>query len=1437
MSGVTLLANKINFYNRKLISGLSTCCLLRSRYFDPAGFYRVDSVSNIVFEMSARLVNATWEGNLREVRRLIEEEGEDPNERDWREQTALETSCARCHLNVVKYLIEEQHCNPNDSYKYTPLHYACGWEYYYFGSSSSSSSSSLDVVKYLIETCHCDPMRVNKDGRTPLYYAVTEDKLDVVKYLIETCHCDPMRVNKDGRTPLYYAVTEDKLDVVKYLIETCHCDPMCVDEYGRTPLYYAVTEGTLDVVKYLIETCHCDPMRVDKDGRTPLYYAVTEGTLDVVKYLIETCHCDPMRVDWYGRTPLHYAVTEGTLDVVKYLIETCHCDPMRVDKDGWTPLHYAVTEGKLDVVKYLIETCHCDPMRVDWYGRTPFHYAVTEGTLDVVKYLIETCHCDPMRVDKDGWTPLHYAVTEGKLDVVKYLIETCHCDPMRVDDYGQTPLHYAVTEGKLDVVKYLIETCHCDPMCVDEYGRTPLHYAVTEGTLDVVKYLIETCHCDPMRVDKYGRTLLHYAVTEGKLDVVKYLIETCHCDPMRVDKDGRTPLHYAVTKGTLDVVKYLIETCHCDPMCVDEYGRTPLHYAVTEDKFDVVKYLIETCHCDPMCEDKDGRTPFYYVVTRNKLDVVKHLIETCHCDPMCVDKNGRTPLHYAVTEGKLDVVKHLIETCHCDPMCVDKDGQTPLHYAVKSANRYIAEYLLVKCKCNPNCKDKDGHTPLDLDVNNSVSHSCAKILLEAGAIPTVKPPPPPVKIFIVGNPSVGKSSLTRAIQTETSAMGAALAFITGPQLVRNVEQKTAGIVPCQFTSKTYGEVTFFDFAGQQEYYASHAALLKNSISSATPLFLTVADLRDSKEDIKQKLVFWMTFLANQCTSLHTKPHVIIVGSHKDVLKSRGEDPKVKLDFEFDQTVASKFHIHDFIPMDCRQHNSRGITKLRTSVKNTCEAIRKELDATTLHYLYIFLLDRFRGVPALTCEEVQRLASSETLEIPLRQNNPEYLYKSCEELDKAGCMMFIKNCEDIAKSWIVLDQAALLSEVNGVLFAPEGFKQHCNLANATGVVPVSRLAKKFPQHNPEMLVLFMSHFEFCKGIHNDEVLHLINQDHCPQSELTGVSKERYLFFPGLVSLEVPHDVWEADTRFPHYCGWMLQCCDPGQYLTSQFLQVLLLRIAFSCALTPEAHTSYILQRKCIFWKNGIYWCNRKGVKSLIEIRDPPQMREVVVMLCCLADREMECAHLRSTIIQLALSAKEQFCSGIQTKQFFIRPSLVKEYPFKSDHAEHGLVSATEVETAIAERDLLVVNSALQQIELKELLIFSHQPQREALESASCKFNSLLTILFYFLLFAGVHVLESCECDKLFKFLKAAASSWRKIASELDFNFHEQNNIVRTPGLYGDEDYFQEMLSRWLKREPKHTTVEVLSKALHLAGEHRLAHELEHDSGFMSPDRCL
>ena len=211
----------------------------------------------------------------------------------------------------------------------------------------------------------------------------------------------------------------------------------------------------------------------------------------------------------------------------------------------------------------------------------------------------------------------------------------------------------------------------------------------------------------------------------------------------------------------------------------------------------------------------------------------------------------KTPLHYATDRSNMEIVKYLIETGHCDPNRKDKNGTTPLHMAVLHKYKELVKYLLHEGRCNPNYKSKGGITPFNLAVGDpGMTREMVKAVVNA----TTKPPQPPVKVFIVGNLSAGKSSLTKALQTETSALGAALASITGPRLVSDMEQKTAGIVPCQFISKKYGHVTFYDFAGQQEYYASHAALLQNFISSSAPLFIIVVSLCDSEEDIKQKLV-------------------------------------------------------------------------------------------------------------------------------------------------------------------------------------------------------------------------------------------------------------------------------------------------------------------------------------------------------------------------------------------------------------------------------------------------------------------------------------------------------------------------------------------------------------------------------------------------------
>ena len=765
------------------------------------------------------------------------------------------------------------------------------------------------------------------------------------------------------------------------------------------------------------------------------------------------------------------------------------------------------------------------------------------------------------------------------------------------------------------------------------------------------------------------------------------------------DENGWNILHISCHHGQLDVVKYLIETANWDPIYVDKNDCTPLHHACDQGHIGVVKYLIETSRCNTMCADKFGDTPLQCACNRSHMKVVKYLIETAHCNPMCVDKNGWTPLHRAGNKGCMEVLQYLIETALCDPMCLDKNKRTPLHNASAIGHVEMVKYLLVVCHCSPNCKDRDGYMPHHLAVDHP---EVVRVLIKAGAKSTAKLPQPPVKVFVVGNPSAGKTSLTKALQTETSTLEAAMSSITGPRLIHvsDVEQNTAGIVPCVFTSKKYGSVILYDFAGQQEYYASHAALLQNSISSSAPLFIIVVNLCNSEEDIKQKLIYWISFLANQCTSLTSKPHVIIVGSHKDVVKSRGEDPSAKVNMESLQSLhsSSTFHISKFIPMDCRKSNSRSILNLAECMKDSCVILRKQVEvAYHLNNLFTFLVEKFKGVSAVSFKQVLQLSSNGE-EVPTAMENPEYLHSSCENLHDTGHIVYIKST-NVKKRWIVIDQNALLTEVNGVLFAPGRFKQHCNLANTTGVVPVSRLAQRFPQQDPDMLLQFLTHFEFCREITDQKVLQLITKEH----SLPNCYRTPYLFFPGLVSIEAPHGVWRTNqTQSSHCCGWTLQCSEEGNYLTSRFLQVTILRVAFSCALAME-NKALALTRKCSIWKCGIYWSNENGVEALVEIRDPPQNKEVVVMLRCESGKEVECACLRSTIIWMVLEAKKEFCHVAPTKELFLHPSQVREYPCKSSNNQH-LFSINDTAKTIMERTDFLISDVGTPTNIKNLLLF-------------------------------------------------------------------------------------------------------------------------------------
>ena len=295
-------------------------------------------------------------------------------------------------------------------------------------------------------------------------------------------------------------------------------------------------------------------------------------------------------------------------------------------------------------------------------------------------------------------------------------------------------------------------------------------------------------------------------------------------------------------------------------------------------------------------------------------------------------------------------------------------------------------------------------------------------------------------------------------------------------------------------------------------------------------------------------------------------------------------------------------------MDCQFSESNGINELRQNITKSCKCLRIQEDITfNAHCFYVYLMDQFRDLSAIMLSIVHAHIKNQQRDMTKEEalyflpQSLGALCRICSELNDRGHILFLKDPNKVESSWIIIDKSVLLSEVTGTIFAPEGFKQHKQLASNTGVVPLSTLMAHFPNHDSKMLVGFLSHLEFCHEISDHELLQLISEQYS-QSQ-----NECYYLFPGLITLTIPDNVWEtklSESHFTYHCGWALQCTLIEQFFSARLLHVLLLRLVFSFALaksSEETDETYpAIQRKCTLWKNGIFWGNKFGVETIVEV---------------------------------------------------------------------------------------------------------------------------------------------------------------------------------------------------------------------------------------------
>ena len=504
------------------------------------------------------------------------------------------------------------------------------------------------------------------------------------------------------------------------------------------------------------------------------------------------------------------------------------------------------------------------------------------------------------------------------------------------------------------------------------------------------------------------------------------------------------------------------------------------------------------------------------------------------------------------------------------------------------------------------------------------------------------------KLILTGDSGAGKTTTAKNLVHLASTASSGVPV----DCVANVERYTAGIVPHHIQSEQLGNFIVYDFAGQQEYYSSHAAVLEQVMRRSAAMFLCLIDLRKSNESICHSLHYWLSFIDNACSTAEGRSHVLIVGSHADQVTSLMEEKLSLLQTIIVTRRVKRQEYAGCIAMDCRQSNTDASHHLISILADSQKAITAS--QPVIHYyshvVYAFLRTKLTIVGCTLQDLVSAITQENDLSLP---NDQSVLVEILTTLSDKGLILFIHHPYS---SWVIMKTETLLNEINGTLFAPRQFKEHRDiLASNTGIVSTSSLLSVFPHHNTDMLVGFLQSLNFCQPV-DPSVLEYTNL----QTTLSHTTND-LLFFPGLVQSERP------DCRLiqqePLEFGWCLGCVDPEQFFSSRFLHTLLLSVAYRFSLSVRCKvtsTLHGLQRRCTIWKNGISWTDSDNITTLIELID--NNRWVLVVTSCSKDRPMEHAKLRSSLISLVHRLRQEHCSQVEVCECLISPSLVQQYPF-------------------------------------------------------------------------------------------------------------------------------------------------------------------------------
>ena len=466
--------------------------------------------------------------------------------------------------------------------------------------------------------------------------------------------------------------------------------------------------------------------------------------------------------------------------------------------------------------------------------------------------------------------------------------------------------------------------------------------------------------------------------------------------------------------------------------------------------------------------------------------------------------------------------------------------------------------------------------------------------------------------------------------------------------MQGAKTHTVGIVPSLFREdESLGNVIMHDFAGQPEYYSSHTAVLESLLQSSGAVFVVLINLT---RDLLQQVGRWSSIVLNETQKVSSECHLIVIASHADQVEQELRRKLLELKGHVLRQFTVTGHSDEVFPLDCRLRTSYALHSFVESLSQSCRSIRnKQSPAISLYcnFLYSILEAKVSEDNVCMLEKLKSLCDQSRQEdVPL----PDDIVPLLKTLHSSGLIVYLENEEELEKSWIVVRKEILLAEVDGILFAPSGFKEHRDIFSNTGIITSSALKQQFPHYSSNMLIAFLQSMKLCEAL-DTSLLEVTNLT-LRQEQVS----DQLLFFPALIAEERPKDI---KGRFKS--GWCLKVVSSFSF-SIRFLHVLLLRLAYeySVAVSSRAIPWVVegSERGCSVWINGIHWYNGDGVEAMVEQTEGGQC--VTVLVSCEEGAEEEMVKLHFELMKVITYLQEEYCPNLECKGYLLSPREL-QYP--------------------------------------------------------------------------------------------------------------------------------------------------------------------------------